>query len=55
MMDFIIIIVFAVLVYTIFKLYTRIDKLQDDVNKIVKEVALNNEKGETHEERFYTN
>lgn len=42
-LDFIIIIVFAVLVYTIFKLYTRIDKLQDDVNKIVKEVALNNE------------
>lgn len=42
-LDFIIIIVFAVLVYTIFKLYTRLDKLQDDVNKIVKEVALNNE------------
>lgn len=42
-LDFIIIIVFAVLVYTIFKLYTKIDQLQDDVNKIVKEVALNNE------------
>lgn len=42
-LDFIIIIVFAVLVYTIFKLYTKIDKLQDDVNKIVKEVALSNE------------
>jgi hypothetical protein len=42
-LDFIIIIVFAVLVYTIFKLYTKIDKLEDDVNKIVKEVALNNE------------
>lgn len=42
-LDFIIIIVFAVLIYTIFKLYTRLDKLQDDVNKIVKEVALNNE------------
>lgn len=42
-LDFIIIIVFAVLVYTIFKLYTKIDKLEDDVNKIVKEVALSNE------------
>ena len=42
-LDFIIIIVFAVLVYTIFKLYSKIDKLQDDVNKIVKEVALSNE------------
>ncbi|WP_406533994.1 DUF2304 domain-containing protein [Methanobrevibacter sp.] len=42
-LDFIIIIVFAVLVYTIFKLYSRIDKLQDDVNKIVKEFALSNE------------
>lgn len=42
-LDFIIIIVFAVLVYTIFNLYNRIDQLQDDVNKIVKEVALNNE------------
>ena len=31
------------MIYTIFKLYTRIDELQDDVNKIVKEVALNNE------------
>ncbi len=42
-LDFVIIIVFAVFAYTIFKLYSRIDKLQDDVNKIVKEVALNNE------------
>ncbi|MBE6508334.1 MAG: DUF2304 domain-containing protein [Methanobrevibacter sp.] len=42
-LDFIIIIVFAVLVYTIFILYTKIDQLEDDVNKIVKEVALNNE------------
>lgn len=42
-LDFIIIIVFAVLVYTIFKLYTKLDKLEDDVNMIVKEVALNNE------------
>ena len=42
-LDFIIIIVFAVLAFTIFKLYSRIDRLQDDVNKIVKEVALSNE------------
>ncbi|WP_458456947.1 DUF2304 family protein [Methanobrevibacter sp.] len=42
-LDFIIIIVFAVMVYTIFRLYNKIDRLEDDVNKIVKEVALNNE------------
>ncbi len=42
-LDFIIIIVFAVLIYTIFKLYYKIDSLEDDVNKLVKEVALNNE------------
>ena len=42
-LDFIIIIVFSVLVYTIFLLYNKIDKLEDDVNMIVKEVALNNE------------
>lgn len=42
-LDFIIIIVFAVMVYTIFRLYNKIDRLEDDVNKIVKEVALSNE------------
>lgn len=42
-LDFIIIVVFAVLFYTIFRLYNKLDKLEDDVNKIVKEVALNNE------------
>ena len=42
-LDFVIIVVFIVLIYAIFKLYYRIDKLQDDVNKIVKEIALNNE------------
>ncbi|WP_432644874.1 DUF2304 family protein [Methanobrevibacter sp.] len=42
-LDFIIIIVFAILVYTIFKLYSKIDKLEDNMNKIVKEVALSNE------------
>jgi len=42
-LDFIIIVVFAVMLYTILKLYYKLDKLEDDVNKIVKEVALNNE------------
>ena len=42
-LDFIIILVFAVLVYTILKLYNRVDKLQDDVNTLVKEIALKNE------------
>ena len=42
-LDFIIIIVFAVLIYTIFKLYYKVDKLEDNINKIVKEVALSNE------------
>ena len=42
-LDFIIILVFAVLVYTIFKLYNRVDKLRDDVNTLVKEIALKNE------------
>ena len=35
--------VFAVLIYTIFKLYYKVDKLEDNINKIVKEVALSNE------------
>lgn len=42
-LDFIIIVVFVVLFYTIFKLYYKLDKQQDDINKIIKEVALNNE------------
>ena len=42
-LDFIIIVVFVVLFYVIFRLFDKLDKLQDDVNKIVKEVALNNE------------
>ena len=44
-LDFIIIVGFIVLLYVIFKLYNRLDKLQEDVNKVVKEVALNNEIG----------
>ena len=42
-LDFIIILVFAVLVYTILKLYYKVDKLQDDVNTLVKEITLKNE------------
>ena len=42
-LDFVIIIVFAVLFYTISRLYMKLDKLQDDVNTIVKDVALSNE------------
>ena len=40
---FVIIILFAVLFYIISRLYMRLDKLQDDVNTIVKDVALSNE------------
>ena len=42
-LDFIIIVVFLVLFYIIFRLYNRIDILHDEINKIVKEVAINNE------------
>ncbi|MBE6500337.1 MAG: DUF2304 domain-containing protein [Methanobrevibacter thaueri] len=42
-LDFIIIVVFIVLFYILFRLYNRIDMLHDEINKIVKEVALNNE------------
>jgi hypothetical protein len=42
-LDFIIIVGFVVMLYVIFRLYTKLDKLQDDVNKIVKEIALSNE------------
>ena len=42
-LDFIIIVVFVVLFYIIFRLYNRIDILHDEVNKLVKEVALSNE------------
>ena len=31
------------LLYVIFRLYSRLDKLQDEVNVIVKEIALSNE------------
>ena len=42
-LDFIIIVGFVVLLYVIFRLFSKLDKLQDDVNKIVKEIALSNE------------
>lgn len=42
-LDFIIILVFVILFYTVLKLYFIVDKMQNDLNKIVKEVAINNE------------
>ena len=42
-LDFVIILVFVVLFYTILKLYFVIDKMQNNLNKVVKEVALKNE------------
>jgi hypothetical protein len=42
-LDFLIIAVFIVLFYTVFKLYFKIDEMQDEMNAIVKEIALNNE------------
>lgn len=44
-LDFVIILVFVILFYTVLKLYFIVDKMQNDLNKIVKEVALNNEIG----------
>ncbi len=42
-LDFIIIAALVFVLYLGSRLYYKIDRLQDDVNKIVKEVALNNE------------
>ena len=42
-LDFIIIVALALLFYFGVKLYYKIDKLEDDVNTIVKELAINNE------------
>ena len=42
-LDFIIIVVFLVLFYIVFRLFNKIDILQDEINKIVKEQALSNE------------
>ena len=42
-LDFLIIAALVMIFYLGAKLYFKLDKLGDDVNKIVKEVALNNE------------
>lgn len=42
-LDFIIITAVVLLFYLGVKLYYKLDKLEDDVNKIVKEVAISNE------------
>ncbi|SDA61028.1 DUF2304 domain-containing protein [Methanobrevibacter millerae] len=42
-LDFLIIAALVLIFYLGAKLYYKLDHLQDDVNKIVKEVALNNE------------
>ena len=42
-LDFIIIVALVLLFYLGVKLYYKLDKLEDDVNKIVKEVAISNE------------
>jgi hypothetical protein len=42
-LDFIIIVALVFLFYLGLKLYYKFDKLEDNVNKLVKEVALNNE------------
>ena len=42
-LDFIIIVALAFIFYLGIRLYYKIDKLEEDVNKIVKEVSLNNE------------
>ena len=42
-LDFVIILVFVILFYTVLKLYFIVDKMQNNLNRIVKEVALNNE------------
>ncbi|MBQ2652677.1 MAG: DUF2304 family protein [Methanobrevibacter sp.] len=42
-LDFVIILVFIILFYIALKLYFIVDKMQNDLNKIVKEVAIQNE------------
>ncbi len=42
-LDFIIILVFIILFYTVLRLYFIVDKLQNDLNTVVKEVAIQNE------------
>lgn len=42
-LDFLVIVAILLMFYLIFKLYMKIDKLQKDMTKIVREIALNNE------------
>ena len=42
-LDFIIILVFIILFYTVLRLYFIVDKLQNDLNTVVKQVAIDNE------------
>ena len=42
-LDFIIILVFVILFYTVLKMYFIIDEMQNDLNKMVKEYAISNE------------
>ena len=42
-LDFIVIVALVLLFYMGARLYTKMDKLEEDMNKIVKELALNNE------------
>ena len=42
-LDFIIILVFIILFYTVLRMYFIVDKMQSDLNTIVKEVAIKNE------------
>lgn len=42
-LDFLVIVAIILIFYLIFKLYMKIDKLQQDMTKIVREIALNNE------------
>ena len=42
-LDFIIIVALALLFYLGVKLFYKIDELEDNLNKVVKEVAINNE------------
>lgn len=42
-LDFLVIVAIILMFYLIFKLYLKIDQLQQDITKIVREIALNNE------------
>ncbi len=42
-LDFIIILVFIILFYTVLRLYFIVDKLQNDLNTVVKQIAIENE------------